>query len=70
MSSLLAADLPESLEPITLKCLSDFNEHDLLPPNATDDCDASVIVEKEIPPLEELKCKQEFEVVWTALDSW
>ena len=59
-------DLPDTLPDIELKCPSDFDEHALVPPNATDDCDKSVVVEREVQGFD--KCKADFDVVWTAID--
>jgi hypothetical protein len=61
-----APDLPESMPDIVLFCPSDFHAHELVPPNATDDCDKSVLVEKTVPTID--KCDHAFDIVWTAID--
>jgi hypothetical protein len=62
-----APDLPESMPDIVLFCHSDFHTYDLVPPNATDDCDKSVLVEKTVPT-HMYKCAHEFDILWTAID--
>lgn len=61
-----APDLPDELEDIVLSCPSDFNEHALVAPNATDDCDKTVLVQKEVPNVD--KCAEDFQIIWTAVD--
>ncbi|CAB9508770.1 von Willebrand factor, type A [Seminavis robusta] len=62
-----APSLPESLPDVILFCPIDFNEHELVAPNATDDCDKSVVVEREVPVFLD-KCAEQFDIVWTAVD--